>query len=97
MCGHKFADLSEFGYGVALVNDSKYGYAVEGEVMRLSLLRSATSPDADQDQGKQRFSFALYPHSGTFAESDVPGVAAAFNSPMHRAYFFFFRPSQKRS
>ncbi|KAG8887766.1 Glycoside hydrolase, 38 vacuolar alpha mannosidase [Tulasnella sp. 332] len=51
VCGHRFADLSEFGYGVALLTESKYGYAVSGNVMRLSLLRGATSPDAEQDQG----------------------------------------------
>lgn len=37
--GHKFADLSEFGYGVAILNDCKYGYSTEGSVMRISLLR----------------------------------------------------------
>lgn len=25
VCAHKFADLSEYGYGVALINDCKYG------------------------------------------------------------------------
>ncbi|CAJ0832316.1 13763_t:CDS:10 [Entrophospora sp. SA101] len=40
VCGHKFADLSEYGYGVALMNDCKYGYSTHDNVMRLSLLRS---------------------------------------------------------
>lgn len=52
--------------------------------MRLSLLRAPTSPDADCDQGEHHFAFAIYPHKGTFAESDVPDVAYAFNCPMHR-------------
>lgn len=39
--GHKFCDLSEFGYGVALIDESKYGHACEGSTMRLSLLRGA--------------------------------------------------------
>lgn len=34
VCGHQFADLSEAGYGVAIASDYKYGYAVEGNVMR---------------------------------------------------------------
>lgn len=85
VCAHKFADLSEYGYGVAMVNDNKYGHAVNGEVMTLSLLRSPTAPDAEQDQGEQRFAFALYPHAGAFLESDVPQVAAAFNAAMHRS------------
>lgn len=52
VCGHKFADLSEYGYGVALLNDCKYGYATHGNVMRLSLLRAPKAPDANCDIGK---------------------------------------------
>lgn len=80
--GHKFADYSEYGYGVALVNDCKYGYAVQGNVMTLSLLRASTEPDGEADQGPHRFSFGVYPHVGTYAESDVQAVAHAFNNPL---------------
>ncbi|KAG9021627.1 Glycoside hydrolase, 38 vacuolar alpha mannosidase, partial [Tulasnella sp. JGI-2019a] len=83
VCGHRFADLSEFGYGVALLTESKYGYAVSGNVMRLSLLRGATSPDAEQDQGDHMFSWAVLPHLGHFFQSDVVQAAYAFNSPLH--------------
>ena len=86
VCGHKFADYSEFGYGVAILNDCKYGYAVEGNIMRLSLLRGPTQPDPNTDMGTQSFSWAIYPHEGTFAESDVPQVATAFNAPMRREF-----------
>src|SRR5699024_7862502 len=37
--GHQWADLSEGGYGVSLLNDSKYGYDIKDHVMRLSLLK----------------------------------------------------------
>ena len=47
----QFADLSEFGYGVAFLSESKYGFACQGNVLRISLLRAATAPDAEQDQG----------------------------------------------
>ncbi|GAA5936917.1 hypothetical protein JCM1841_001406 [Sporobolomyces salmonicolor] len=80
---HRFADLSEFGYGVSLLNDCKYGHAAEGSLLRLSLLRAATLPDAEQDQGFHTFSFAVLPHRGSFAESDVPAVARSFNYPLH--------------
>lgn len=40
VCGHKWADISSYGFGVALLNDCKYGYAVEDNVIRLSLIRS---------------------------------------------------------
>ncbi|KAJ9103142.1 hypothetical protein QFC21_002564 [Naganishia friedmannii] len=83
VCAHKFVDLSDnFGYGCAILSESKYGYAVEGQTMRLSLLRAPTAPDPDADQGMHHFSFAIYPHVGTFAQSDVADVAYAFNTPM---------------
>lgn len=52
VCCHKWADLSENGYGVSILNDSKYGFATCGNLMRLSLLRAPKAPDAHADMGK---------------------------------------------
>jgi alpha-mannosidase len=54
--------------------------------LRLSLLRAGTTPDAEQDQGKHEFSWAVLPHVGSFLESDVPIAAYFFNSPLHALY-----------
>ncbi|KAI0944229.1 hypothetical protein AcW1_010259 [Taiwanofungus camphoratus] len=86
VCGHKYADLSEFGYGVAILSESKYGFSCRGNVLRISLLRAATAPDAEQDQGLHEFSWAVMPHKGHFLESDVPMAAYLFNSPLHMRY-----------
>ena len=51
VCCHKWADLSEHGYGVSILNDSKYGFATCGNLMRLSLLRAPKAPDAHADMG----------------------------------------------
>lgn len=51
VCCHKWADLSENGYGVSILNDSKYGFATCGNMMRLSLLRAPKAPDAHADMG----------------------------------------------
>ena len=51
VCCHKWADLSENGYGVSILNDSKYGFATCGNLMRLSLLRAPKAPDAHADMG----------------------------------------------
>ena len=64
VCAQKWADLSEGDYGVSLLNDCKYGYDVEGSVMRISLLRSPTKPDPQTDQGSHEFTYSLLPHSG---------------------------------
>ncbi|KAF9113409.1 Glycoside hydrolase, 38 vacuolar alpha mannosidase [Mortierella sp. AM989] len=82
VCGHKFADLSEHGYGVALLNDCKFGYSCHGNVMRLSLLRSPKAPDLSCDMGHHEFSYAIYPHIGTFHESNVVRESYQFNMPM---------------
>ena len=47
----QYADLSEYGYGVAILSESKYGFSCRGNVLRISLLRAATAPDSEQDQG----------------------------------------------
>ena len=60
--GHRFADLSEHGFGVALLTDCKYGYSTLGGEMRISLLRSASVPDPEADAGSHRFAYAVMPH-----------------------------------
>jgi alpha-mannosidase len=82
VCAHRWADLGEAGYGVALLNDCKYGHDIQGSVMRLSLLRSPTHPDPNADKGKHRFTYALMPHAGTFQEAGVIAAAEDLNAPL---------------
>ena len=82
VCGHRWADLGEAGYGVALLNDCKYGYDIHGSVMRLSLLRAPTHPDPTADQGRHEFTYALMPHPGDFREAGVIAAAEDLNSPL---------------
>jgi alpha-mannosidase len=82
VCGHRWADLGEPGYGVALLNDCKYGYDVRGHTLRLSLLRGPGYPDPDADRGQHRFSYALMPHQGDIRGGRVVEEAEAFNLPL---------------
>jgi alpha-mannosidase len=79
---HRWADLSEPGYGVALLNDSKYGYDIHRNVMRLSLLRAPGWPDPEADRGHHRFAYALLPHIGDLRDAGVVAQAEAFNLPV---------------
>ena len=81
-CAHKWADLSEGNYGVALLNDCKYGYDIHDNVMRLSLIKSATSPDRHADQGEHRFTYSLLPHEGDWRTSQVVRSAYDLNDPL---------------
>jgi alpha-mannosidase len=66
---HRWIDLSETGYGVSLLNDCKYGFGVHENVMNISLLRSPTMPDPNTDQGRQEFTYSLYPHAGSWQDA----------------------------
>ena len=79
---HKWAELSETGYGVALLNDCKYGYDIKEDTIRLSLLKSATDPDYNADYGTHEFTYSLYPHKEEWYESGLEEEAFDLNSPV---------------
>jgi alpha-mannosidase len=80
--GHRFADLSEHGFGAALLTDSKYGYSCLGGELRISLLRSPKSPDPEADMGRHEFAYALVPHAGGWREAGIVREAVCFNAPL---------------
>ena len=84
VCAQKWADLSESGFGVALLNDCKYGHDAVGHVLGLSLLRSPIAPDPVADQGHQEFTYSLLPHAGDFRAAGVIEHAYALNVPLIR-------------
>ena len=79
---HHWADLAEPDFGIALLNDCKYGYSTQGNVMRLSLLRSAKNPDPVADMGHHSFRYALLPHAGDFRDAGVIEEGYRFNQPV---------------
>ncbi len=76
---HKYTDLSEGNYGVAILNDCKYGISVYGSEIRLSLHKSGMRPDYTGDKGMHSFSYCFMPHSGGFGAKTVVQRAYAFN------------------
>ncbi|WP_438433583.1 alpha-mannosidase [Gorillibacterium sp. sgz500922] len=80
VCGHRFADVSEHGYGVSLLNDCKYGYDTQGSTIRLSLLRAPKWPDRGADLGSHEFTYSLYPHRGDWREAHTLRKAAELNT-----------------
>jgi alpha-mannosidase len=83
VAAHRFADLSEPGFGVALINDGRYGHDVLGNELSLSLLRAPTAPDRLADEGEQAFTYALLPHAGAWWEADVLAEAEDLNRPLY--------------
>jgi alpha-mannosidase len=82
VCAHRFADLSEPGYGVALLNDGKYGHSARDNVLGISLLRGPLYPDPLADEGEHRFTYSLFPHPGDWTEAGVTREAHSLNSPL---------------
>lgn len=81
VCCHKWADLSEYGYGVSILNDSKYGFATCGNLMRLSLLRAPKAPDAHADMGRHHIRYAIMPHIGGLDHRTIR-AGYNFNAPL---------------
>ncbi|XP_011894167.1 PREDICTED: alpha-mannosidase 2C1 isoform X8 [Cercocebus atys] len=79
---HRWMDLSEQGFGLALLNDCKYGASVQGSILSLSLLRAPKAPDATADMGRHEFTYALMPHKGSFQDAGVIQAAYSLNFPL---------------
>lgn len=83
VCAHKYVDVSDSGFGAAVINDSKYGYSIIDNNIGLSLLKGATYPDPNADKGKHKIKYALYTHEGAVNASDTANVAYKFNNPAY--------------
>ena len=80
-------------YGLAVINDAKYGYSVHGNDMRISVIRSAVYAHHNprvldmnaehiwQDQGIHTFRMQLVPHKDTWQKSNIARKAEEFLSP----------------
>jgi alpha-mannosidase len=82
----KWVDLSTPEYGVSLLNDSKYGFDVHQNVIHMTVLRSPTDPDPKADEGYHEFTYALYPHAGSWREGLTVRRGYEFNTPVAVAW-----------
>ena len=76
---HKYFDISEAEYGVALLNDCKYGCRAWEKKLDLALLRSTLYPDHLADQGEHEFTYCYLPHTGNLEHSVVMQEATSLN------------------
>lgn len=84
VCGHGFADLSEFNYGVALLSDYKFGWMVRGSDMYISLLRAPKQPDDQCDMEKgHKFTYACFVHTGSHQQARVSQRAYELQTPLY--------------
>jgi alpha-mannosidase len=80
VCAHRYVSLAEPSFGVAVLNDGRYGHALFDGAIRVSLARAAKYPDPDADHGHHRVRLAVRPHDGDLA--DVRAAAELVNRPL---------------
>ncbi len=78
----KWADLSEPDYGVAMLNDGRYGISAEHSSFGLSIAKTPIYPDYATDIELSTFTFSVYPHVGRWEEALVPQRAYELNAPI---------------
>jgi alpha-mannosidase len=80
----RWADLTANSgdYGVSILNDCKYGHDAGTDYLRLTLLRSPNWPDRSADRGYHEFTYAIYPHSGTWQAAETVKRGCELNSPL---------------
>ena len=79
---HRFGDLSEHGFGVALLTPDTHGMSTHGSTMRITLLRAPTDPDPEADQGEHEIRYAILPHRGGWQDAGVVAQARTFAEPL---------------
>jgi alpha-mannosidase len=84
----RWADLGDAKQGLSVLNDSKYGYDAVGNTLRITMLRSATWPDEVADKGRQQFTYALYPHAGTWKQAQTVRRGYELNDPLKAEQVF---------
>ncbi len=82
ICNQKWSALAEEDFGVALLNDCKYGLSALGNTLSLTLLRAPLAPDPTADRGLQTFTYGLYAWNGPLHESGVVREAYELNTPV---------------
>ncbi|MBI4979649.1 MAG: alpha-mannosidase [Spirochaetes bacterium] len=82
VAAHKWADISERDYGVALLNDCKYGYSASDGRLTLTLLKSPKFPDSECDMGKHHFVYSIFPHRGDWRIAGVDKEGYRLNVPV---------------
>ncbi len=85
-------------YGLTVLNDAKYGYSVQDNDLRVSIVRGAVyalhqprkvEPNTEyiwQDQGIQTFRMVLAPHSGDWRDAGIVRMAEEFVNPVPVIY-----------
>jgi alpha-mannosidase len=79
----RWADLSDEQYGVSILSDLKHGYDSQPSQLRLTLLKAPLWPDPTADRGHHQFTYAIYPHTGSWQTAQTVRRGYELNQPLH--------------
>ena len=82
-CAQKWMDFSEGNFGVSLLNDCKYGHSVYDGTVGLTLIKCGVEPNPNADVEVHNFTYALYPHAGTWKQAGTVKEAYNVNVPAY--------------
>lgn len=82
VCGHKWADLSEEGFGVSMLNNCKYGHDIKEGNMRLTLIKSTCDPNPDADKEVHYFTYSIMSHMGDWRDANTAKQAYSLNTEL---------------
>jgi alpha-mannosidase len=68
VCAHRWVDVSEPSFGVAVLNDGRFGHALQHDAVQVTLARAPRYPDPTADRGRHRCTVALLPHGAGLLE-----------------------------
>jgi alpha-mannosidase len=80
--GHKWADMSKDGFGVSILNDSKYGWDAKNNRLRLSLYKASNDKDTRFEKGTYTTTYSIYPHAGDWKNARTVQKANEINYPV---------------
>ena len=78
----KWVDYSNNDYGIALMNNGKYGFSINESILSMSVIRGAREMDPRMDEGKHSFKYSIIFHDGDWRKADIPLRAWEFNQPL---------------
>lgn len=67
---------------LAVLNDSKYGYAAKGQTLTMTLIRSSYEPDPEPNPGRHVWHYAIHPKSDSETWADVTRAGYDLNQPL---------------
>lgn len=78
----QWVDMSDEEYGLSLLSDTKYGFDISGNTIRMTLARTSYEPDPVPDVREHNLKYALYPHRGSWKDAHTVRKGYELNHPL---------------